>query len=372
MSEVRQRRATSQNAAVPAAAVAGAKRRGGSGWLCRCFCGAAIALVVATVVAAVNSRVPAPPVQAADIEAAGNRWVRLGDGRLLEYALCAEGEEPLEPVYFAHPYGQSANFATSATMCAAAAKYGFRVFSVSMPGFGLSDSMPLGFKRSLLDWPTDVQAVLDKEGIGSFGLMGASAGCVHAAAVARTFSSRITSVLLVAPTGPTNAENAEGISGVTGVLKAAIMMPYMGDLLAKYVLAGSIDTRLSAVPDCHAAVNKMQALGGGYGKVADDYVRDMERTTSHTYRGMMDNAHTVIEDPPFAFQELESVTARGVRFGITTSKDDTTNPPAMQRWFHREVPGSELVHVPDGWGHLHLLPPENILSAFRYLRTGIW
>ena len=33
------------------------------------------------------------------------------------------------------------------------------------PGFGLSDSYPLGQTRKLAEWPADVLAVLDAEGI---------------------------------------------------------------------------------------------------------------------------------------------------------------------------------------------------------------
>jgi pimeloyl-ACP methyl ester carboxylesterase len=311
-------------------------------------------------------RAPAEPVSTDAIEGAGNYWVRLEDGRLLEYAKC--GDDKGTPVYAAHGYSQTANAYTAPWMCEIAKNNGLLMISVSMPGFGLSDSMPLGFKRSLLDWPKDVLAVLDKEGVKDFAAFGLSTGCVHACAVANAVPDRITSLILSTPTAPSAVEWYHGIALETQFVKAILPMPIFGDLLAKLMAMVDVRTKLSVVPDIKAATDKMQELGGTHASVRDSFIFDQERATNHTYRGLADNMHTIIDDIPFSLQDLGArLTARGVKIGISTSPDDTTNPPSMQDWFNAQLSGSELLQFPAGWGHLHAYDPPNYDRLVKYL-----
>ena len=69
--------------------------------------------------------------------------------------------------------------------------------------------------------------------------------------------------------------------------------------------------------------------------------------------------------------ELQKLTETGHAFGITSASDDTTNPPLMQKWFHASVPGAVWLEFEVGWGHLHILPPENIERCFAFLQSGV-
>ena len=186
--------------------------------------------------AALLLRVPALPVDPAAITAAGNRYVTLKDGRMLEYVVCGAPEPTSESVeapmavYAAHGYAGTGGMVAAPWMCEAYLSNNMRVFAVTMPGFGLSDSMPLGRLRSLAEWGADVLAVLEREGVieenlseetssseetprhqssyrKKIGILGLSTGCVHATAVARALPpDRIQAILLSSPTAPISAE----------------------------------------------------------------------------------------------------------------------------------------------------------------------
>ena len=124
--------------------------------------------------------------------------------------------------------------------------------------------------------------------------------------------------------------------------------------------------RIASAPDVAAAYRKMLSTAEEVGTAV---ARDSDRGTVHTYRGLADNMHTIVDDVPFDLKTgvADPVIGAGARIGITTSPDDTTNPPAMQRWFHSQLPGSELVHFEPGWGHLHLLNVKNFDRALAFL-----
>merc|ERR1711972_77350 len=110
--------------------------------------------------------------------------------------------------------------------CELAERENLYLVSISMPGWGLSDSMPLDYKRSLLDWPQDVNVVLAKEGIDDVFLMGTSTGCVHAASFAHAFPNRVLGVMLNTPTAPHAAVDSHEISPVTALGKWLIGKVY--------------------------------------------------------------------------------------------------------------------------------------------------
>eukprot|EP00928_Gymnodinium_smaydae_P086784 TRINITY_DN71211_c0_g1_i1.p1 TRINITY_DN71211_c0_g1~~TRINITY_DN71211_c0_g1_i1.p1 ORF type:complete len:391 (-),score=28.76 TRINITY_DN71211_c0_g1_i1:90-1220(-) len=312
-------------------------------------------------------RTPAPKVSASDIEKAGNHWVKLKDGRLIEYSKC--GDPRGAPVYAATGYASTASLYVAPWMCKLYEKHGLLMMGVSMPGFGLSDSMPVGFKRSLLDWPQDVLAIMEKEGVKNFAIFGVSTGCVHGVAVANAVPERITGMVLSTPTAPVVIEaTCDGTAKETAILKKIMVTPYAGDLLAKLMSMLSAKTQISAAPDIKAAMEKMVALGGKYTERIDAYRADIERASSHTYRGWTDNMHTIMDDIPFSLSDLGGrLSARGTKVGITTAPDDTTNPPAMQAWFHSQLKGSKLLQFEAGWGHVHLFGGDNYDTMLKFL-----
>lgn len=324
------------------------------------------AIVLTASAAGILLHRPASKVQAAMIDAAGTKWAMQSDGRLLEYATC--GRPGGMPVYWAHGYGQSATFLPRYA-CELAERENLYLISISMPGWGLSDSLPLGYKRSLLDWPQDVNVVLAKEGIDDVFLMGTSTGCVHAASFAHAFPNRVLGVMLNTPTAPPAAVDLHEISPVTALGKWLIGKRYIGDLLAGLVSSAPAEVRTLAGPDVFAAVRKMKRVGGKHGEIVADLMDDFNRATVHTYRGWTDTMHTIVGDVPFDLADLGTLTQRGIRFWVTTTPDDTTNPPSMQRWWRDGVPGADLLEFEAGWGHLHAFPPSNLENIFSLIAS---
>ena len=129
--------------------------------------------------------------------------------------------------------------------------------------------------------------------------------------------------------------------------------------------------------DVAAALDKMLRIKKLWMKDAyDGYISDQTRGVVKGHRGWSDNMNTINEDLPFPVEELSFVHENGFKFIITSSNDDTTNPPQMQRYWANSIKGAEIMSRPDGWGHIHftvpgcaadlfkrMLAPKNLLSA---------
>ena len=95
----------------------------------------------------------APRVSGEAILAAGNKFVELPDGRKVEYMVSGDLSSE-EVVYYQHGYlGSCEMKGPFAEICK---ELGLKLIAASQPGFGLSDSYPLGQKRTLAEWPSDI------------------------------------------------------------------------------------------------------------------------------------------------------------------------------------------------------------------------
>ena len=91
-----------------------------------------------------------------------------------------------------------------------ARKHGARVIATDRPGFGLSDLQP---GRRLTDWPDDIIQLADYLQIDQFGIIGVSAGGMHAQICAVKVPERLTNVALVGSPIPLDRPEAfEGMS----------------------------------------------------------------------------------------------------------------------------------------------------------------
>eukprot|EP00930_Biecheleria_cincta_P017112 TRINITY_DN13698_c0_g1_i1.p1 TRINITY_DN13698_c0_g1~~TRINITY_DN13698_c0_g1_i1.p1 ORF type:complete len:347 (+),score=54.42 TRINITY_DN13698_c0_g1_i1:53-1093(+) len=312
-----------------------------------------------------SCRRPAPKVTAIDIERAGHKFVELPDGRKLEYVVC--GDPDGVPVVFTHGYLSSCRASEArAELCR---KNGIKWIAVSQPGFGLSDVYPDFRQRPLTDWPQDVLAVLDHEQIDKVHLMGTSAGCVHAAALAYYLPrSRVGNVLVNTPTCPEDVLGGDtGMAIRFKLMKFVFKIPYLADFVADRLAAMDCKARISAAPDCKRAILRGEKE---FPELTADALACMDHSVSFTYRGIVDNLDTIVKPLPFSLQKLQELVETGSAIGITTAPDDTTNPPFMQEWFHRQIPGSIMMHFERGWGHLHILPPDNFERMLRFLLNG--
>jgi pimeloyl-ACP methyl ester carboxylesterase len=126
---------------------------------------------------------------------ADRRLLRLADGRRLAwYEFGSPGGLAL---VYCHGFPSSGREAALLHQAAVAAEV--RVIAPDRPGFGGSDQLT---GRRLIDWPDDLELLLDQLGIDRFGLIGVSGGGPYALACAWRLGERVRATTLVCPLGP--------------------------------------------------------------------------------------------------------------------------------------------------------------------------
>ena len=231
------------------------------------------------------------------------------------------------------------------------------VVSITQPGFGFSDSLNRFVVRNVKDWGKDVETVLKAENIDKFYVMGTSAGGMHALSLVEEFPDRVKGGAIIAPTCPVEVEEEIGadktIATATKLVRKLLAMRFIGDLLAFLLSRMSAEERFNAAPDVKAALIKLRKEGQG--ELCGEFLRDSERSTLHTFRGWTDNMRTLNywKSSTLNLDKMET------KLIVAYAEDDTTNPPAMQRWVHSKLKNSKLIKVDDGYGHLFSLVGEN-------------
>lgn len=121
--------------------------------------------------------------------------ISLGDGRVLSYHV--NGAANGQAVLFVH--GVSDSGVLRHHNDALTASLGVRLIGVDLPGVG--QSSPLR-GHTLIDWVGDARRLVDAFQLDQFVVLGHSGGASHALALAHHLPSRVSQVVLVAPTGP--------------------------------------------------------------------------------------------------------------------------------------------------------------------------
>jgi pimeloyl-ACP methyl ester carboxylesterase len=110
---------------------------------------------------------------------------------------------------------------------------GVRLLALDRPGVGLSDPAPT---RGILDWPSDVSALLEARGIGRFAVIATSAGTPYGLATGRAMPCRVSRVVLVSPIAPPDSPaGREGSAAVQGPL--ARHFPHVYAVAVAYIAA---------------------------------------------------------------------------------------------------------------------------------------
>ncbi|CAK7268109.1 hypothetical protein SEPCBS57363_002929 [Sporothrix epigloea] len=107
-----------------------------------------------------------------------SQTMTLSDGRTLGFA--EYGTPEGHPVIYLH--GFPSNRLEGMAFDKTARKHKIRLLSLDRPGFGLSTLQP---GRQMLDWPDDVLAFVESQGVSKFGVLGASGGGPYVLACAR-------------------------------------------------------------------------------------------------------------------------------------------------------------------------------------------
>jgi pimeloyl-ACP methyl ester carboxylesterase len=124
--------------------------------------------------------------------------IRLRDGRILGYAEYGEGGGRPIFLFPGHPDSRL----EGGLLQGEAAEQGIRLLGIDRPGMGLSTFQP---HRRMLDWPDDVVELANHLAIGSFGVIGFSAGGPYALACGYSIPDRLTGCGVVSGVGPLSA-----------------------------------------------------------------------------------------------------------------------------------------------------------------------
>lgn len=123
-----------------------------------------------------------------------NQTICLSDGRTLGYA--EYGDLNGQVIFFFH--GQPGNRLFHPNLVLTR-KAGLRLIIPDRPGYGLSCDDP---RRTILDWPRDMQQLANHLGAKRFGVIGFSAGGPYALACGIAFPERVSRLLLISSAPP--------------------------------------------------------------------------------------------------------------------------------------------------------------------------
>jgi pimeloyl-ACP methyl ester carboxylesterase len=115
--------------------------------------------------------------------------MKLTDGRTLSYA--EWGDPSGQPVLLFHGSPSSRLFCPGSAATAAASVH---LVTIDRPGYGRSDHQP---GRKILDWPNDVEQLVETLGLARFAVVAHSSGGPYALACAAQLPGRVTRIALV-------------------------------------------------------------------------------------------------------------------------------------------------------------------------------
>ena len=98
---------------------------------------------------------------------------------------------------------------------------------------------------------------------------------------------------------------------------------------------------MALLPDVRAAILKIHSnrdAANPLHATLAHFLSDGQRCCTHSHHGLRPTIAALLADLPFNLSALSSITARGGRVLISTSEDDTTNPPGSEYHMMIELP----------------------------------
>ena len=143
----------------------------------------------------------------------GGRYIETDCGRKVEYFVFGNIEPQAKVIICIYGSGPEAMSEVdfNENCCI---KFGLKGIAISLPGYGYTDIKP---GRKVVDWPKeDLAAVLKKEAVEKFMIMGQSQGIVYAMTAAYYYPERCEGIGLNAPLLPSKVRKEEGVVPAIG------------------------------------------------------------------------------------------------------------------------------------------------------------
>lgn len=300
----------------------------------------------------------AKSIDPADITAKGHRWIRTGDGRIVEYSVTGSTRADARTVVA----GYFATTQVSPTWTKAFEDLNIRMINVSLPGLGLSSLHP---GRVVADWPkTDVDPILEAEGVKEFWVYGVSYGTIHAMAVAQYYGpSRVRAMGLRVPYfgQPLSKElglpNGQPVFPTTDEVRRNTLEVRKWRFAFNEILGNPQDENESGLeyPEEMKAVMERLAEDADrfYAALARDYPAELKAMESNT-RTFPTEAmlYMMAKDVAMDLPGLDprNVELSGDRVVVWYASDDEDCHPSHGEWLAKHYKAKTRVF--EGYGHL--------------------
>ena len=295
-------------------------------------------------------------IDPAEITARGCRWVRTEDGRIVEYSVTGSTRADARTVVA----GYFAVTDEPAAWTEAYESLNVRMINVSLPGLGMSSLHP---GRRVAEWPaTDLDPILEAEGVRAFHVYGVSYGTIHAMAVAqhygpgrvRTMGLRVPyfglplSGELGLPDGQPRLPPTEEVERNT--LEVRRWRAGFGRSMGVPPDEGDQDLE---PPEAFTALQEAMAEPGArsYAAMSRDYPEELEalaRNTIPVHALMYMMARDVALDLPGL--DPRNVELSGDRVVVWYAADDEDCPPSHGKWLAEHFRARTRVF--EGYGHI--------------------
>jgi pimeloyl-ACP methyl ester carboxylesterase len=271
------------------------------------------------------------------------RTLKLRDGRQLGYA--EFGSSKGLPIFYFHGWPGSRLEAGFFEVP------GVHMIGVDRPGYGLSDPLR---RRSLADWPRDIEQLADHLGYDRFAIVGMSGGGPYAAACAHALKERLTKVAIVAGLGPPDAPGM-GINRVGFLLDvgqrpmtSAVLLNVMRALIRNPTAERQFRRFRQRLP---RASRDMEAMTPEFLQVLLSSFREGLRRSA---KGTTSDARIYGERWPFSLADIS------VPVSVWHGTHDAQVPVSIGRHYAKFIPTARA-HFPEEEGHVSII--TNYLEA---------
>jgi len=283
-------------------------------------------------------------VRAQDIVSSGGKYVKLPDGRLLEFF--EVGDSTGYPVLYMHGGAMDGRSLLALPGVGQFAKQNkIRFLSISAPAQGLSD-----FKANwrLIDFPADVAVLLNECKVDKFAATGWSFGANLALTMARSpeLSARCEHVLALAPARGSDYKDP----GVPSRFRPFFVgLPVVSELMfygmTRQTNPAAFREGMCSQNNDHAELDD-PANKDAVDALFADIVRAIHWSKAHSMLTLN------VLDEPFGFDTIEIRQAQSGkgRVIIASGLNDEYVPPFHQKSLAKRIPGAKLVEFPKN-GH---------------------
>lgn len=265
-----------------------------------------------------------------------NNSLRLRDGRILGYA---EYGDPIgKPVFFFH--GWPGSRISGKETDEAGKKIGVRIISPERPGIGISTYKK---DRKLLDWPKDILELADYLKIKKFSIMGVSGGGPYVASCAYKIPERVIKAGIVVGLAPVDIKgNLDGMAINSRLSWANYHKSSLFRAVATFIVAiefaylptfGSI----FAFPTKEDRAFFQEAIKNKAGEE-----RGVKEAFRQGIKGPSLELKIYTDDWGFKLKDIK------IKTYLWYGAKDKCVSLNMGKYYHSQIPGSELFIDPDG------------------------